>query len=47
MPSLVRFLIVVGMLAAISYSGLYVLATRFEPEQKDVSKPLPAVKIKR
>ncbi|MEZ5844612.1 MAG: hypothetical protein R3D27_12890 [Hyphomicrobiaceae bacterium] len=47
MPSLMRFLFVVGLLAAVSYSGLYVLAHHFEPEQREVVKPLPAVKIKR
>ena len=47
MPSLVRFLVVVGTLAAIVSGGLYVLATKFEPAQHEVTKPVPSVKIKR
>ncbi len=47
MPSLFRFLFVVGGLTAVVSGGLYVLATRFEPEQHEVSKPVPNVKIRR
>lgn len=34
MPTLFRFLFVTGALAAAAYAGLYVLATRFEPESQ-------------
>ncbi len=47
MPSLFRFLFVVSTLVAITYGSLYVLAVYFEPEQTEVQKPLPSVKIKR
>lgn len=47
MPSLVRFLVVVGTLTAVVAGGLYVLATKFEPTQHEVTKPVPSVKIKR
>jgi hypothetical protein len=47
MPSLFRFLFVVGLLGAIAFSGLYVLATRYEPEQQMISKPVTGVKIRR
>jgi hypothetical protein len=47
MPSLFRFLFVVGGLTAVVSGGLYVLATQFEPEQHEVSKPVPNVKIRR
>ena len=47
MPSLFRFLFVVSMLFAVSYGSLYVLAVYFEPEQSEVQKPLPTVKIRR
>ena len=47
MPSLVRFLAVVGTIAAVLSGGLYVLATQFEPVQQEVSKPVPNVKIRR
>jgi len=42
-----RFLFVVGTLTAIVSGGLYVLATQFEPDQQEVSKPVPNVKIRR
>jgi hypothetical protein len=47
MPSLFRFLFIVGFLGACSVGGLYVLATYFEPEPKEVTKPVPGVKIRK
>lgn len=47
MPSLFRFLFIVGSLSAVVYAGLYVLATQFEPEQQTISKPVQGVKIRR
>ena len=47
MPSLFRFIFVVGSLGAIGFGGLYVLATRYEPEQQIISKPVTGVKIRR
>ena len=47
MPSLFRFLFVTGSLAGLVLAGLYVLATRFEPEQQTISKPVVGVKIRR
>lgn len=47
MPSLFRFLLVIIALGAAVMGGLYVLATRFEPEQQTISKPVPGIKIKR
>jgi len=47
MPSLFRFLFVVSMLFTIAYGSLYVLAVYFEPEQSEVQKSLPSVKIRR
>lgn len=47
MPSLFRFLVVFTVLAGLVLAGLYVLATRFEPEQQTVSKPVTGVKIRR
>jgi hypothetical protein len=47
MPSLFRFLVVAGTLSAIAFGGLYVLATYFEPEPREVSKSLPGVKIRK
>lgn len=47
MPSLLRFLVVVGALSAITVGGLYVLSEYFEPVPKEVTQPLPGVKIRR
>ena len=37
MPSLIRFLVVVGVLGAVVYGGLYAMAVFFEPEPKETS----------
>lgn len=47
MPTLFRFLFVVGSLAAVTYGGLYVMAVYFEPEPKEVRKPLPGIQIRK
>lgn len=45
MPSLFRFVFAISALAAVVGGGLFVLAQFFEPEQREVTKPVPA-KIK-
>jgi len=47
MPSLFRFLFIVGLLGTLVFGGLYTLATKYEPEQQMISKPVPGVKIRR
>jgi hypothetical protein len=47
MPSLFRFLFVVGMLSAMTFGGLYVLSEYFEPVSKEVTYTLPGLKIRR
>lgn len=47
MPSLLRFLLIAGTLVGLAMSGLYVLATKYEPEQQVISKPIPGVKVRR
>jgi hypothetical protein len=47
MPSLFRFLATVGTLAAVVLASLYILAVRFEPEQREVVKVVHGVKIKK
>lgn len=47
MPSLFRFLFVVGILGGIVFGGLYVLSEFFEPVPKEVTQTVPGVKIKR
>lgn len=45
MPSVFRFLIVVGVIGSAVYGGLYVLATKYEPVQQEEKKIVPGVKI--
>lgn len=47
MPSLFRFIAIAGVLAAIGYGGLYVLANNFEPQPKEVTQPIGNVKIRK
>ncbi len=47
MPSLFRFLIVVGVIVAIAAAGLYVLAHYFEPEPAEITRPIPDVKVRK
>ncbi len=47
MPSLFRFLFVLGLLSAVTVGGLYVLSEYFEPEPREVTHTLPGVKIRR
>jgi len=47
MPTLFRFLVTLALLFAVGYGSLYVLAVYFEPEQTEVRKPLPSIKIKK
>ena len=46
MPSLFRFLFLVGILGGVVFGGLYVMATRFEPDQREEKKVVPGVKIR-
>ena len=47
MPSLTRFLILAGMLLASAFGGLYVLQAYYEPELREETKSVPALKIKK
>ena len=47
MPSLFRFLIVAGILGAIVFGGLYIAPILLEPEQREMSTPVPGVKVRR
>lgn len=44
MPTLFRFLFVTGTLVATVFAGLYILATRFEPEPRHTVYRLQDVK---
>ncbi len=47
MPSLIRFLLVTGIISALIFGGLYVLAVRFEPPQKEISSPVYGLTLRR
>jgi hypothetical protein len=44
MPTLFRFLMIVGLIAGVVTGSLYVLAEYFQPEPKEISKALRNVK---
>ena len=47
MPSLIRFLLVAGVLGGVVYGGLYVLAVFFEPAQRETSTTVQGVRLPR
>jgi hypothetical protein len=47
MPTLFRFMLIAGTAGAVLFGSLYMLAVFFEPEPKEVSKPVPGVKIRK
>ena len=46
MPTLFRFLMVLGVIAGVVAGSLYVLAEYFQPEPKEISKALRNVKAR-
>lgn len=46
MPTLFRFLMVIGVIAGVVAGSLYVLAEYFQPEPKEISKALRNVKAR-
>ena len=47
MPSLFRFLFIVGALSGLAFAGLYFLATELEPDQREVSYRLEDLQVER
>jgi hypothetical protein len=47
MPSLFRFLFLVGILSAMTMGGLYILSEYLEPVPKETTQPVPGVKIRK
>ncbi len=47
MPSLFRFIFVVSTIAAAVSGTLYVMATHYEPQQREETKSLPPLKIRK
>ncbi len=47
MPTLFRFLAILGMIVGVVAGSLYVLAEYFQPEPREISKALRNVKVER
>lgn len=47
MPSLIRFIVVCGILAGIGYGAMFALATFVEPNPREMSLRIPASKLNR
>ncbi|MDB5596889.1 MAG: histidine kinase [Hyphomicrobiales bacterium] len=45
MPTLFRFVIVVGVLAALVWGGMIALVTFVEPQPREMTQTLPASKL--
>jgi hypothetical protein len=45
MPSLIRFLAVVGVLFALLYGGMYALVSWYEPKPREMSVSVPPDKF--
>jgi hypothetical protein len=41
MPSLARFLFVVGIIGGLIYAGIFAMATFIDPKQREISVPIP------
>ena len=47
MPSLIRFVVVCSILGGIVFGGLFVLAVYFEPDTKQITKPIRDVELRK
>ena len=45
MPSLIRFLVWIGILGGLGYGAMVALVTYVEPEQREMSQTVPASKF--
>jgi hypothetical protein len=46
MPTLLRFLTIVGILVGLFYGSMFVLANFFEPSPREMTKSIRDIKIK-
>jgi len=46
-PSLFRFLVVVGVLAGLAYGAMFALVSFVQPQPRDMTQSLPASKLNR
>jgi len=45
LPSLFRFLLVIGIIAGLAYAAMLALVTFVEPEQREMTQNVPAQKL--
>jgi hypothetical protein len=45
MPSLIRFLLLAGILAGIIYGGMIALVTLVEPQPREMSQTIPPARL--
>jgi hypothetical protein len=45
LPSLIRFLVIVAILAGLVYGGMIALVTFVEPQPREMTQSLPASKL--
>ena len=45
MPTLFRFLMIVGVLAALGYGAMFALATFVQPHPREMTQTVPASKL--
>ncbi|MGH6858050.1 MAG: histidine kinase [Methylocella sp.] len=45
MPSLIKFLLIVGILAGIIYGGMIALVTFVEPQPREMSQTIPPARL--
>jgi hypothetical protein len=41
MPSLIRFLVVIGVIVGLGYAAIFALATLVEPKPRDITVTVP------
>lgn len=46
MPSLIRFVIMVGFIVGIGYAAMFALATFVDPEPREISVRVPAERLR-
>jgi len=47
MPSLIRFVLISSFVVGVVYGGFYALAVYFEPEPREIAKPLYGIEIQK
>jgi hypothetical protein len=46
MPTLIRFLTIIALLAGLFYGSMFVLANFFEPQPREMTKSIPDPKVR-